>query len=724
MTTNLSLTIAQELKIPTTKVSATIKLLDEGNTIPFVARYRKEVTGSLDEEQIRTIEQRMTYLRNLSNRKEEILTAIENQGKLTEELALAIKNAKKLLEVEDLYLPYKQKKRTRALIASERGLLPLAEKILAQKTPNVSLDSLASSYLDEEKGVSTIEEAWAGACDIVAQIISERADIRQLVRLFFKQNALISSELIVDETAGQPYLMYKDYTEPIKQLPPHRILALNRGEKTKCLKLKLEYPLDLLLSKILKKLEYDETSAFAPLFLAATTDSFKRLIEPAIEREIRNELTEKAETQAISVFSTNLRQLLLQQPLGGHTILGLDPGYRTGCKAAVVNPLGDVLDFKTLYLTASDRQLAQAEIDFLQLVKKHKVTLVSIGNGTASYETEEFTAKMIEKHNLDLSYVITSEAGASVYSASKLAREELPELDVTIRGAVSIARRIQDPLAELVKIDPQAIGVGQYQHDVNQKELSTTLDSVVESCVNHVGIDLNTASPALLTHIAGISSSVANNIVAWRTENGRFTMRKELLKVKRLGPSAFTQCAGFLKIQNGKNPLDNTSVHPESYALAEKILLELGFKLTDFTTNTAKIQKALTSISKEDLAHKLSAGLPTVTDILEALSKPGRDPREDAPAPMTRKNIKKLSDLQVGSIVKGRVQNVIDFGAFVDIGIKVSGLIHKSQLSTKYFKHPLDVVSVGDIVEAVIISIDEKRNRIGLSLKQVPKEKS
>lgn len=722
MTTNLNSTIAQELKIPANKVEATIKLLDEGNTIPFVARYRKEVTGSLDEEQIRNISERIIYLRNLESRKEEILSSIEAQGKLTEELAKAIKNGNKLQEIEDLYLPYKQKKRTRAMIARERGLLPLAELILEQNTPSLSLDDLARLYLDEEAGVTTIEEAWAGACDIVAETISDRADIRKLVRLYFNQHALLSSELIVDEASGQPYLMYKEYTEPIKQLPPHRILALNRGEKTKCLKLKFEFPIDILVSQILRKLEFKETGSFAKLFSFAVTDSFKRLIEPAIEREIRNELTQKAETQAISVFGTNLRQLLLQQPLGGHTILGLDPGYRTGCKAAVVNPEGNVLGIGTLYITSSDRQRAAAEVDFLQLVKKNNVTLVSIGNGTASYETEVFTAQMIEKHNLDIAYVITSEAGASVYSASKLAREELPDLDVSIRGAVSIARRIQDPLAELVKIDPQAIGVGQYQHDVNQKELSGTLDTVVESCVNHVGIDLNTASPALLTHIAGISASVANNIVAWRTENGRFTMRKELLKVKRLGPAAFTQCAGFLKIQSGKNPLDNTSVHPESYKLAEEILLELGFKLTDCINKAEEVQEATAKAPKEEIARKLSAGLPTVTDILEALAKPGRDPREDAPAPMTRKNVKKLSDLQVGSIVRGTIQNVIDFGAFVDIGIKVSGLIHKSELSTKHFKHPLDIVSVGQIVETVIISIDEKRNRIGLSLKKVPKE--
>ena len=710
--------LAKELNLAPHKVIATLKLLDEGNTIPFIARYRKEVTGSLDEEEIRNISERSQYLRNLEQRREEILAAITNQDKLTPELEAAINATTKLQALEDLYLPYKQKKRTRAMIAREKGLEPLAELIMAQEKTLLPLDVLASYHIDEDKGVNTAEEAWAGASDIVAENISDRADIRDTVRKELWRSAQLTSELCVDEITGQDFLMYKEYSEPIRQLPPHRILALNRGENKSCLKLKLNLPGDAILGILERKLKINPDSTFAELYIEAVTDSYKRLIFPAIEREIRKELTEKAEKQAISVFSSNLRQLLLQQPLGGHTILGLDPGYRTGCKCAVVDPHGNVLAIGILNITGSDRQLAQAETDFLKMVKEHKVTLGAIGNGTASYETEEFTARMIETHKLNMAYVITSEAGASVYSASKLAREELPELDVSIRGAVSIARRVQDPLAELVKIDPKAIGVGQYQHDVNQKELTGTLGNVVESCVNHVGVELNTASPALLTYVAGVSPAVAKNIIAYRSENGSFHNRKELLKVPRLGPAAFTQCAGFLRIQNGVNTLDNTSVHPESYKLAETILQELGFKIKDFTTKSADIQTAAAKANAENLATKLVAGLPTVTDILAAFSKPGRDPREDSPAPMSRKKITKLSDLTIGTKVRGTVQNVIDFGVFVDIGLKVSGLIHKSELSTKYFKHPLDVVSVGDIIEPIIISIDEQRNRIGLSLKK------
>ena len=713
--------IAKELTLPAAKIAATITLLDEGNTIPFVARYRKEVTGSLDEEEIRNISERTEYLRNLAKRREEILASITAQAKLTPILEQALLKATKLQELEDLYLPYKQKKRTRAMIARERGLEPLATLILEQIEPTVSLEELAAPYINEENSINTNTEAWAGALDIVAETISDRADVREILRREMWRDALLASELCVDETTGQDFLMYKDYSEPIKQLPPHRILALNRGEKKECLKLKLILPSEAVLGKIVQKLHIKPAGAFTELYQTALADAYKRLILPAIEREIHNELTEKAEKQAIAVFSTNLRQLLLQQPLGGHTILGLDPGYRTGCKAAVVSPEGQVLAINTLYITGSDKQRAEAEKAFLQLVQSTGVTLVSIGNGTASYETEEFTAQMIDKHKLNISYVITSEQGASVYSASKLAREELPDLDVSIRGAVSIARRIQDPLAELVKIDPKSIGVGQYQHDVNQKELAANLGTVVESCVNHVGVELNTASPALLTYVAGVSAPVAKNIIAWRNENGRFSSRKELLKVSRLGPAAFTQCAGFLRIQSGKNPLDNTSVHPESYKLAEQILTELGFSLADCTKNPQLVQEAAAHGNAEELAQKLEAGLPTVVDILSALAKPGRDPREDSPAPMSRKKIAKLSELEIGSLVRGTVQNVVDFGVFVDIGLKVSGLIHKSELSNKYFRHPLDVVSVGQIIETVIISIDEQRNRIGLSLKKAQK---
>ena len=515
--------------------------------------------------------------------------------------------------------------------------------------------------------------------------------------------------------------MYKEYSEPVRQIPPHRTLALNRGEKLKYLKLTLNYPEENMLTELHRFLKIKEGTAFTQMYEEACSDAYKRLIFPSIEREIRNELTEKAEKQAINVFSVNLRQLLLQQPIAGHTVIGLDPGYRTGCKTAVIDPQGKVLATDTLYIIGSQRQQDEAEAHFVKLVKEFGATLVTIGNGTASYETEEFTAKMIEKHKLNLSYLIVSEAGASVYSASPLAKEELPDLNVSLRGAVSIARRIQDPLAELVKIEPKAIGVGQYQHDVNQKELGNALGDVVESCVNHVGVELNTASPALLSYVAGVSSTVAKNIIAYRNENGRFRNRKELLKVPRLGPAAFTQCAGFLRIANGTDPLDNTPVHPESYALTEQILNELGCRKENCASPS--VQLAAAKADPKRIADHLQAGLPTVTDILQALAKPGRDPREDSPAPMSRKNVTKLSDLQIGTIVKGTIRNVVDFGCFVDIGLKINGLIHRSELSNRRFKHPLDIVSTGDIVDVMIISIDEARGRIGLSLKKVPENK-
>jgi uncharacterized protein len=717
---NLSALLAAELRIKPSQAAATLELLDSGNTVPFVARYRKEVTGSLDEEQIRTIEERAKYLRNLDARRQEILASIKEQEKLTPELEQKLNAATKMQELEDLYLPYKPKKRTRAMIAREKGLASLADLILAQEEPALPLDKLAALSVNPEKGVNTVEEAWQGAMDIVAETVSDRADVREFLRRLLWQEGQLASELIVDENVGQDFLMYKEYSEPVRFLPPHRILALNRGENLKCLKLTLVADTDKMQVRLHNFLKVKDHGAYTPMYTEAIADAYKRLIFPSLEREIRSELTAKAEKQAISVFSTNLRQLLLQQPIGGHTVLGLDPGYRTGCKAAVVNPQGRVLAIDTLYLTGSEHQQAEAEQKFLKLVKNNNVTLVSMGNGTASYETEEFTAKLIEKYHLNVSYVIASEAGASVYSASKLAREELPDLDVSIRGAVSIARRIQDPLAELVKIEPKAIGVGQYQHDVNQKDLTEALRQVVESCVNHVGVDLNTASPALLSYVSGISSAVAKNIITYRNENGAFKNRKQLLKVPRLGPAAFTQCAGFLRIQNGTEPLDNTSVHPESYKLTASILEKLGCQ----TKNCAEpsVQVVAAKADPAPLAEALGAGLPTVTDILGALAKPGRDPREDSPAPMSRKKVTKLSDLTIGSVVKGTVQNVVDFGCFVDIGLKVSGLVHRSELSHKHFRHPLDVVSVGQIVDVMIISIDEKRNRIGLSIKQVPKD--
>lgn len=713
--------IAAELKVKPQQVHAALELLDSGNTIPFIARYRKEATGTLDEEALRTIEERARYLRQLEERRQEILAAIEAQQKLTPELAAQINAAVKMQELEDLYLPYRPKKRTRAQIAREKGLEPLADLIMQQAQPPMPLEKLAALHIDEEKGVNTAEEAWQGAMDIVAENISDNAAVRDFIRKELWKNATLASALNADETEAKDFLMYADYEEPVHRLPPHRILALNRGESKGLLKVSLKYPAETMTEKLARKLKIQQHTVWTEMYTAALADSYKRLIFPSLEREIRSELTEKAEKQAISVFGANLRQLLLQQPVAGHTVLGLDPGYRTGCKAAVISPQGKVLATDTLYLTGSERQKAAAGAGFLNLVNTYGVTLAAIGNGTASYETEEFTSKMIEKHGLNLAYTIVSEAGASVYSASKLAREELPELDVSLRGAVSIARRVQDPLAELVKIEPKAIGVGQYQHDVNQKELAQTLTGVVESCVNHVGVELNTASPALLSYVAGVSASVAKNIIAWRDEHGSFTARKELLKVSRLGPAAFTQCAGFLRIAGAANPLDNTSVHPESYKLTEEIVKLLGFSLKDCAT--AELQHAAASADAAEIAQKLDAGLPTVTDILAALSRPGRDPREDTPPPLTRKHVAKLSDLAIGSIVKGRVQNVVDFGAFIDIGLKTSGFVHRSELTDKRFRHPLDVVAVGDIVEAEIISIDEARNRIGLSLKRAAARK-
>ena len=715
------LLLAKELNIKPHQAEAALQLLDDGNTVPFIARYRKEATGSLDEEQIRNLEARAQYLRNLDERREEILNSIREQEKLTPELEQQIMAAEKMQVLEDLYLPYRPKKRTRAQIAREKGLEPLASYIVLQADTSKTLPELAAPFINTEKGVETESDAWKGAQDIVAETISDRADVRALIRRVLWQNAQLASVLATDETTGKDFLMYKKYSEPVRQIPPHRTLALNRGEKLKYLKLTLNYPEENMLAELYRFLKIKEGTAFTQMYEEACSDAYKRLIFPSIEREIRNELTEKAEKQAINVFSVNLRQLLLQQPIAGHTVIGLDPGYRTGCKTAVIDPQGKVLATDTLYIIGSQRQQDEAEAHFVKLVKEFGATLVTIGNGTASYETEEFTAKMIEKHKLNLSYLIVSEAGASVYSASPLAKEELPDLNVSLRGAVSIARRIQDPLAELVKIEPKAIGVGQYQHDVNQKELGNALGDVVESCVNHVGVELNTASPALLSYVAGVSSTVAKNIIAYRNENGRFRNRKELLKVPRLGPAAFTQCAGFLRIANGTDPLDNTPVHPESYALTEQILNELGCRKENCASPS--VQLAAAKADPKRIADHLQAGLPTVTDILQALAKPGRDPREDSPAPMSRKNVTKLSDLQIGTIVKGTIRNVVDFGCFVDIGLKINGLIHRSELSNRRFKHPLDIVSTGDIVDVMIISIDEARGRIGLSLKKVPENK-
>ena len=708
--------IAEELKVRTIQSEAAIKLLDEGNTVPFIARYRKEATGELDEEQLRLIEERLSYLRNLVKRQEEILASIQAQEKLTPELREAIEKTRKLQEVEDLYLPYKPKKRTRAMIAREKGLEPLADLIMEQPL-TLDMDNVTALFISEENGVATAEDVWNMACDIVAENIAENAQLKELTRRELWRSAEITCEMDAAHKDAEKFKNYRDYQEAVRSIPPHRILAVNRGETLEVLKVKLLAAHENIIEKLLYNRLVKEASPLAQILKNAITDSYKRLLFPALEREIRSTLTERAEKHAITIFGRNLRQLLLQPPLGANVVMGLDPGYRTGCKLAVVDQQGTLLDTGTIYIVGSELQNQTAQKTVLDKIKKNAVTLISIGNGTASYETEQFVAQLINQYKLDVSYIITNEAGASVYSASKLAKEELPDLDVSIRGAVSIARRIQDPLAELVKIEPKSIGVGQYQHDVNQKELAGTLTNTVESCVNHVGVDLNTASPALLSYVAGIKSNVAKSIVAWRTENGQFKNRKQLLKVPKLGPAAFTQCAGFLRIYKGQHPLDYTSVHPESYPLAQSIIEELGFKLTDALPSELQVKAAGADAQK--LANKLDSGLPTVKDILDALAKPGRDPREDMPLPLTRKNITKLSELQTGSAVTGVVHNVTDFGVFVDIGIKTNGLIHRSELSYKPFKHPLDIVNVGDVIECLIIAIDEGRGRIGLSLKQL-----
>lgn len=720
---DISRLIAQELKIKEQQVNATIDLLDSGNTIPFISRYRKEVTGELTEEHIRHIEERTQYLRNLVKRQEEILASIEEQGKLTPELTSAIEKSIKLQELEDIYLPFRPKKRTRASIAKEKGLEPLAELILAQDNAN-NLEAIATDFINADLEVNSLEDAINGAMDIIAETVCEQAQIRALIRRQLWQKGQIATELnSEDPELIKPFLMYAEYSEAVNTLPSHRILAINRGEKKDILKVKLLTDHDSNIALIGQQI-IKTTSNFSQTIITALTDGYKRLLLPSLEREIRTQLTENAEQQAIKVFGLNLKQLLLQAPLAGYNVMGLDPGYRTGCKVAVISPTGAVLDHGVLYLTASEGEKIKSAEKMLSLIKKHNVGLISIGNGTASYETEEFTAKLISDNNLDVHYLITNEAGASVYSASKLAVAELPDYDVTIRGAISIARRVQDPLAELVKIDPKSIGVGQYQHDVNQKELSATLDTVIESAVNHVGVELNTASSELLRHVAGVNATVAKNIISFRDENGTFKNRKQLLKVPRLGQAAFTQCAGFLRLAQSDYPLDNTPVHPESYPLTEQILAKFGFDIKDLKTKEklAALKEVIQTANIEALAEELTAGIPTIRDILEALTKPGRDPREDLPAPLTRKNIVKLSDIVVGTVLKGTVHNVTDFGVFVDIGIKTNGLIHRSELSHKYFKHPLDIVSVGDVIDVMIINVEPERNRIGLSLKQVPTE--
>lgn len=720
LTTDIPKIIGQELSISSQQVVKTMELLDEGNTVPFIARYRKEVTGSLTDEQVRLVSERAAYLRNFVKRQEEILSKIEEQGKLTASLRDRITKAVKLQELEDLYLPYRQKRATRASKARERGLAGLAKAIREQKEKRGNALSYAISYVNPEKDVNTLEEALSGARDILAEEIMEDASLRQDIRSRLWKKGMIETELDEYKEGASTFLMYKDHSEMLRRMPSHRVLAMNRGEKLGLLKVHMDFDHEQAIEGIFRKY-YKGPSIFREELHGAIEDGYKRLLLPALEREIRNRMTEEAEKQAIKVFGMNLKQLLLQPPLVGYRVLGLDPGYRTGCKMAVVDATGRVLDHGVIQVTKSEGERQMAERKVLSLIRKHGVTLISMGNGTASYETEKFVSNLITNNHLDVHYLITSEAGASVYSASELARKELPEYDVTIRGAVSIARRVQDPLAELVKIDPKAIGVGQYQHDVNQKLLGESLDAVIEDAVNHVGVDLNTASPSLLSHIAGISAAVAGNIVAYRDENGPFGSRRTLLKVPRLGPAAFTQCAGFLRIRNGKSPFDNTSIHPESYGLAEKILALFHMVPDDLKDEKeiARLRKERPGVNEKEMAEKLSAGLPTVHDILDALVSPGRDPRADLPQPLTRSSITDISEIKEGTIMKGTVRNITDFGAFIDIGLHHDGLLHVSQMGEHRVNHPSDVLAVGDILKVKIIQVDEKRNRISLSLKGV-----
>ena len=711
--------ITEELGVKLWQVGAAVKLIDEGNTIPFIARYRKEATGTLDDEQLRKLYERLVYLRNLEEKKEQVLASIEEQGKLTEELKKQILEAQTQVVVEDLYRPYRQKRRTRATIAKEKGLEPLSTLIMLQKTKE-SLEEVAKQYINEEKGVANVQEALEGARDIIAENISDEADYRSWIRKQTMQKGHIISSA-KDEKAESVYENYYEFDEPVNRLAGYRTLALNRGEKEKFLTVKIEAPQEDILRYLEKKIIHGENLSTTQILKEAIEDSYKRLIAPAIEREIRGELTEKAEDGAIEVFGKNLEQLLMQPPIVGHTVLGWDPAFRTGCKLAVVDPTGKVVDTTVIYPTApTTPQKIQAAKDTLKkLIAKYNISLISVGNGTASRESEMIIVDLLKEIPQKVQYIIVNEAGASVYSASKLATEEFPNFDVGQRSAASIARRLQDPLAELVKIDPKSIGVGQYQHDMNQKKLNDTLSGVVESCVNRVGVDLNTASAPLLSYISGITSAIAKNIVAYREEQGRFETRKQLLKVAKLGPKAFEQCAGFLRIQNGKNPLDTTSVHPESYEAAEKLLKKQGFTTEDICAGKLA-GLSLTIKDYKKLAEELEIGEITLRDIVKELEKPGRDPRDEMPKPILRTDVLEMKDLKEGMILKGTVRNVIDFGAFVDIGVHQDGLVHISQMTNKKFiKHPLEVVSVGDIIDVKVMSVDLKKKRIQLTMKDV-----
>ncbi|MCL2052227.1 MAG: RNA-binding transcriptional accessory protein [Lachnospiraceae bacterium] len=720
---DISQKLKTELKIEKWQADAAIKLIDEGNTVPFIARYRKEMTGSLDDEKLRNLSERLTYLRNLLDKKNQVLASIEEQGKLTDELRERILAAETLVVVEDLYRPYRPKRKTRASVARERGLLPLAEYILSQ-TGEVLAIIYAEKFIDPDKGVNNALEAVQGAKDIIAENISDDADHRIFIRKITLSEGMITS-VSKDAKTASVYEMYYEYEEPLKKIAGHRTLALNRGEAEKILTVKITAPEERIINYLKKSIIKNENPDTALLLTEAVTDSYDRLIGPAIEREIRNILTETAEDSAINVFGKNLEQLLMQPPIGGKIVLGWDPAFRTGCKLAVVDPTGKVIYTRVIFPTAPQNNLNEAKQVLTELVNKYGISLISIGNGTASRESEKIIAAIIKELKLPLSYVIVNEAGASVYSASKLATEEFPRLNVGERSAVSIARRLQDPLAELVKIDPKSIGVGQYQHDMDQKKLSEALTGVVENCVNKVGVDLNTASVSLLTYISGINKTIAKNIVLYREENGRFNDRKQLLKVAKLGPKAYQQCAGFMRITDGKNPLDATSVHPESYEAALKIIAKMGKTLDDVKKalpggnagKNAKHSLWTDSSGVKALAAEIGIGEITLTDILKELDKPARDPRESMPVPILRSDILEMKDLSPGMILKGTVRNVIDFGAFVDIGVHQDGLVHISQLTRRFIKHPLEAVSVGDVVEVQVLSIDEAKKRISLTMK-------
>lgn len=706
-------TLSDEFKIRQEQVKNTLELLDLGNTVPFIARYRKEVTGGLDDQLLRELADRLDYLRNLDKRREEIKTSIDSTGNMTEEIQASLDNAQTLAELEDIYRPYKPKRKTRASIAKAKGLEPLADFIFAQGLGSPEI--FAEDFISEELEVATVDDAIAGALDIIAENISDNAELRKDLVDFYYKTALISSKAVNDE-AESVYHNYYDYDEGVSKIPSHRILAIDRGEREGFLKVSVNLDTERVLAIISKSFVIAKNDN-AKLVTLAIEDSFSRLLHPSLERRIRSELTEKASSSAIKVFADNLRQLLLQPPVKGAVVLGLDPAYRTGCKIAVVDDTGKVLDKTVIYPTPPQKRIAEAKATLKALINKYKVTVISIGNGTASRESEIFVADLIKELDNPVAYMVVSEAGASVYSASKLAAEEFPDFDVSMRSAVSIARRLQDPLAELVKIDPKAIGVGQYQHDMPKKELSNALGGVVESCVNSVGVDLNTASHSLLSYIAGINATTAKNIVVYREENGAFSDRKQLLKVPKLGKKAFEQSAGFLRISQGKNPLDNTAVHPESYKNAEALIDLCGFTLSDLQQGLSSIKEKADSIGKKALAEKTGLGIPTLTDIIDELAKPGRDPRDELPPPLLRSDVMDMNSLKEGMELKGTVRNIVDFGAFVDIGVHEDGLVHISRMTDRYIKHPLEVVKVGDIINVKVLEVDTNKKRIALTMK-------